>query len=111
MALFFELRPKRKVVFDDAVMDKHKAAALVEMRVGVLVGHAAMGRPTGMTDAEIPVRRMCRNDFRKVGDSPDGLTHFEASAIESGDARRIVSAIFRRRKPSSRIGTASALPI
>ena len=94
MALLFKLRPKRKVVFDDAVMDQHQAPALVKMGVGVLVGHAAMGRPTGMADAQIPVRGTCRNDFRKVGDPSDGLPHFEASSVKSGDARRIIAAIF-----------------
>ncbi len=63
MALLLELSPKRGVVLDHTVVHKHKAPALVKMRVGILVGHASMSRPAGMTDAEIAVRRIRRDDL------------------------------------------------
>ena len=63
MALFLELSPKRGVVFDDAVVHEHEAPALVKMRMRILVGHASMSRPARVTDAEISVRRICRDDL------------------------------------------------
>ena len=109
---FIELRPKRGVVFDDAVVDEHEAPALVEMRVRILIGHAAMRRPARVRDADIAVRRICRDDLREIGDASDALAHFDASAVENGDARADRSrGTSSRRKPSSRMGTASALPM
>ena len=65
MAFLFELGPEREVVFDDAVVHKHEAPAVVEMRMSVLVGDAAMGGPARMTDAKLAVRRTCRDDLRQ----------------------------------------------
>ena len=57
MTLLVELCAERQVVFDDAIVDEHEAPALVEMRVGILVGDAAVRRPAGMTDAQMAMRR------------------------------------------------------
>ena len=94
MAFLFELRAERQIIFDDAVVHKHQAPACVEMRMSVLVGHAAMSSPARMTDTEMAVRRICRDDLGQIGDASDGLSHFDASAVERGDACGIVAAIF-----------------
>ena len=45
------------VVLDHAVVDERKFTALIEMRMRVLIGRLAVGRPTRVTDAIGPGRR------------------------------------------------------
>ena len=46
-----------RVVLDHSVVDERELAALVEVRMRVVIGDAAMGGPAGMGDAKVPVRR------------------------------------------------------
>ena len=95
MASFFELRPKRQVVFDHAIVHEDEAPALVEVGMRILVGYAAVRRPARMADSEMAMRRTVRNDLCQIGDASDGLPHFDASAIDGGNARRIIAAVFQ----------------
>ena len=42
------------VILDDAVVDEREFAALVKMRVSILIGRLAMRRPPGVADAVSP---------------------------------------------------------
>ena len=53
-----QLRPQRRVVLDDAVMDDGDAPAAIHVRVRVGVRGAAVGRPAGMPDAGRAVQRL-----------------------------------------------------
>ncbi len=95
MTLLRELRAERQVVFYHSIMDEDEAPALIEMRMGILVGDAAVRRPASMTDPQMAMRGTCRDDLCQIRDAPDGLPDFDASAVEGGDACGVVAAVFK----------------
>ena len=56
--LGLELLTQAPIVLDYPVLDHPKAAWTVEVRVGVALFRLAMGRPTGVTDAALPLRTL-----------------------------------------------------
>ena len=64
------------VVFDDAVVDDRQPAVAIEVRVGVGVGHAAVGRPARVAQRG-PTARQTR---RRLADLADVLFNLQAGA-------------------------------
>ena len=58
---------ERLVIFDHAVVDERELAALVEMRMGILIGRFAVRGPAGVADAVGAGRRIVR---RSIATSP-----------------------------------------
>jgi len=69
------------------------ASFWVEMRMGVLVGHAAVGRPAGVADANAAPRRIVPDQFRKIVNATDALADFDSAMGDRGDPGRVVSAV------------------
>lgn len=85
----------RSIIFDDAVVDQGDFVVAADVRVGVGVADAAMGRPAGMADAAGAGERGPRDLLLKVGDSADFFRDRERSALEDGDAGGVIAAIFQ----------------
>lgn len=92
-----------RVVFDDAVMYEEKAAFAVGMRMDVFDGHASVGRPAGMRDAErkfglgFPFVRNFVHQSRNFAYRLEGF--HSVRRVSYGYSRRIVPAVFEPFKP------------
>ena len=85
----------RSIIFDDAVVEQGDFLVAPDVRVGVGVADAAMGRPAGMADAAGAGERGPRDLFLEVGDSADFFRDCEGAALEDGDAGGVIAAIFQ----------------
>src|SRR4051812_31696035 len=63
VALPLELLLENELVLDDAVVDDDNAAGAVAVRMRVLLGWAAVGRPSGVADAVLAVDRRGGDHF------------------------------------------------
>ena len=86
---------EREVVLDDAVVDDDEGAGAVAVRVGVLLGGAAVGGPAGVADAEGAVDGALGDDGFEVAQLAGG-----AAQLESRRGLRL-----RRCRPSHSRGT------
>ncbi len=64
------------------------------MRVGVLIIHLPVSGPAGVTDPEIAGRRTLGHEPREIADSAGTFAGFHLIAVNDGDSRGIVAAIF-----------------
>src|SRR3954468_2022630 len=88
-----QTRPYFVVVFDDAVMN-YSEAILADMGMRVTFRRNAMGRPTGVSDANVAMYcRLCRH-FGKRG-NPAGTAQAMQPAINHRDTGGIVTAVFQ----------------
>ncbi|MNK02152.1 hypothetical protein D3C87_199720 [compost metagenome] len=90
LALFF-------VVLDDAVVDQGHAVA--DVRVGVGLGHPAVGGPAGVADPEQRIEPFTGGGLLHLGHAA-GTPHpahvrLGLALVEHGDAGGIVTAIFQ----------------
>ncbi len=97
-----EAAPQRDVVLDDAVDDDVDAVARVEVRVGVGLRDAAVGRPARVAD---PARRLdrrdgaagrrgCRGDgLAQPAEVADGAHRGDLPVDEHGDAGGVIAAV------------------
>ena len=83
------------VVFDHAVVDERDLARLIEMRVRVLVGRRAVGRPSGVTDAGGALGGLLREKSRQIVDAASLLAKLEPAVVQDAKARGIVAAVFQ----------------
>src|SRR3982751_1854691 len=91
--LLLELLLERQIVLDDAVVDEHAPAGA--MRMGVLLGWFAMGRPSRMADPGGPTEALFRQRLFQIDQLADTAADFDFSVMVNRDAGRIVSAIFQ----------------
>jgi hypothetical protein len=63
------------------------------MRVGVSLGGLAMGRPTGVADTEMTLKRTFAQVVLEVDQLALGTPHLEHIAFEDRHARRVVAAV------------------
>ena len=99
-----QLGPENLIVFDDPVVDQRQPPGLVEMRVRVLVRGTAVRGPASVGNADLPGGGML---FEQVGehlDAPGALADFELAAVNGGEARRVVAAIFQPPQPVQQDG-------
>ena len=94
VARVLQLAPQSRVVLDDAVVDDGQRARAVGVRVGIGVRGLAMGRPARMTDADVRLDRMLEQRLLEIGDLTDPAAHLQATAVDDGEAGRVVAAIF-----------------
>ena len=84
-------------IFDDAIVDDGEAAVLGKVRVGILHGRNAVGRPSGMADSDraFEFERMACDCLIQVCDFADGLSDGDIRFRRGSDCDtgRIVAAI------------------
>ena len=94
VALGDELVLEGEVVFDDAVVDDDEGAGAVAVRVGVLLGGAAVGGPAGVADAVGAVDGVGGEDGVEIAELAGGAAELQAvGAAGDGDAGGVVAAV------------------
>src|SRR5437763_16061040 len=109
-AFALELFAQYRVSFDHAIVHERDFSALVEMRMRIFVGYFSVGGPTSVADAVLARGRFFGHQLGKVRDSSGAFARLHLPPIYDRDAGGIVTAIFERRRPSRRMGAASARP-
>ena len=90
-----QLIANRGVVFDHAVVDECEFAALIEMRMRVVIRDLAVRRPARVTDPVVAARRLVRHQTREICDPPRALPRLDARAVYDGDTGRVIAAVFQ----------------
>ena len=93
------------VILDDAIVDERELVALVKVRVGILIRHAAMGGPAGVADAHGALRRLGQQEIGQVGNAAHALAHLHRPTLDGGDTRRVVAAVFEPPQPIQEDGS------
>jgi hypothetical protein len=84
-----------QVIFDNAVVDDDDVAGAVAVGVGVFFGWAAVGRPTGVSDAVAAVYRVNLEDIFEIPQFSGGAADAERLVIAiDGDTGGVVTAVF-----------------
>src|SRR5690606_14965334 len=85
------------VVLDDAVVHQGHAVAHVRVRVGL--GHAAVGRPARVADAERGAEALGAGGALHLG-HPAGAAHAaDVAAVDDSDAGGVVAAVLESLEP------------
>src|SRR6266536_3128275 len=93
-------------IFDHAIMDDGDSAALIEVRVGVLVGRRSVGSPAGVSDSQVAgggpgVQKLAEAfiDFAFF------FARLEFGAVEHAEPGAIVAAVFEPAQPLQKNGS------
>ena len=82
------------VVLDDAVVDQGQVA-VADVRMGIGLGHPAMGGPAGMADAEHAAEAFRHRRLLHLG-HPAGAPHpAHAGRVRHGDSGRVIAAVLQ----------------
>ena len=81
-----ELLAESLIIFYDTIVHKIKTPRAIGVRMGVFAGYSSMGGPAGMADSNRPGDGIFFDLGDKVGNTPHGLSHFDATRLEQGDA-------------------------
>ena len=85
-----------KIVFDDAVMHHHDVAVAIAMRMRVFFGGTPVRGPARVPDAIRASQRLIADGFFQIAQFSGRAPQFQAPvAVQHGDARRIVAAVFQ----------------
>ena len=91
-----ELGLERREVLDDPVVDDRDVAVAPEVRVGVVVGRAAVRRPAGVADAGDRRRqRLGVQGLGEPGELPGTLGRHQTGVGEQGHPGRVVAAVLQ----------------
>ena len=94
MTLFDELFLQAEVILDDAVVHDDDLAGAVAMGMGVFLGGAAVGSPSGVPDTIATLKRLQADDFFQVAQLPFRATDLQLVPIAGdGDSSRVISAV------------------
>ena len=109
-ALGEELGLQLSVVLDDAVVDDGEPVVIGQVRVGVVVGGSAVGRPAGVPDAGGAVgERVALQVVAEDAELARALAHTQiALTVDDGDAGGVVSAVFETGQARKKDGLALA---
>ena len=99
VAVALEQLPEVGVILDDAVVDDGDRARAVAMRMGVLVGGFAVGRPAGVGHTQLALRGLARQDALERGDLPDAPAHLETAIVDQRDTGGVVAAVLEPLEP------------
>ncbi len=89
-----ELLLHLQVVFDDAVVDDHRSARVVPVRVRVLLGRPPVGGPARVAEPIVAGERRADQRFLEPRQLARAPPHFDAAVGHDGDTRRIVAPVF-----------------
>jgi len=97
-----ELATDHLVVLENAVVDDRKTSITVNMRMGIRLGHSAVGRPPRVADRHHGRRQPER---RVLAHFADTLLKRYLAASDARDAPGIVAAVFQRlERPQGQFG-------
>src|SRR5690606_18241038 len=82
------------VVLDDAVVDQGQLA-MADVRVGVGLGHAAMGGPAGVADAQHAVEVLGGGGMLHLRHAAGAAHPADAPGLDHGQAGRVIAAVFQ----------------
>ena len=99
-----QLVPEGLVILDDAVMHQRQLAGLVEVGMGVFIGHAAVGGPAGVADADGAPRRVLEDEAGQVRDPPHALARVDRAVMEGRHAGRVITAVLEPPQPVQQDG-------
>ena len=88
----------RLVVLDDAVVHQRQLA-MADVRMRIAFGHAAVGGPAGVADAEGGVEALGDRRGFHLGDAAGAAHAAHGFAIDHRDAGGIVAAVFQPLEP------------
>src|SRR5712671_3840630 len=94
VAQAFQIGAQYLVILDDPVVNDGHAVAR-DVRVGVVRGRNAMGRPSGMRDADVAADRSRVECVLENLHLADGPQTGDPATLEHSDARRIIAAVFQ----------------
>src|SRR5215831_13931621 len=97
MAELLQLAPQSLEILDDAVVHDGNAVCCDRMSIGL--GRQAVGRPPGVADTDHPLHRVVVEPPGEIDELAFGAPTLDAAIDESGDAGRIVAAIFEPAQP------------
>jgi hypothetical protein len=83
-----QLFAKRTIVLDDPVVDQSDRADAV--RVGILLGWAAVRRPARVADSHVASERNVPQRCLQVSELSDGANDADLAVVDDGYARRVV---------------------
>ena len=86
-------------VLDDAVMDEHDAVVARNMRVRVVLRHAAVRRPARVAYSDVARQPRGRNFLRELRDAPDGAELRNPAVLYNRYARGVVAAVLMLGEP------------
>ncbi len=92
VTLFLQLLFERLVVLDDPVMDEH--ASVRSMRMRILLRRFAVGRPSGMADADKAVDGLFRQRLLQIRELTDAPADFDFFTLHHRHAGRVVASVF-----------------
>ena len=91
-ALGLEFTAQFGEILDDAVV--HDGELFGGMRMGVVLGRAAVRRPSGVADADCARERLALQPLLQVFELALGTPARQRAGFDRGDAGRIIAAIF-----------------
>ena len=94
-----ELPLQIEVVLDDPVVDDDDAAGAVAVRVRVLLGRPAVGRPAGVADAVVPFERIDREHFLEARQLAGAAPQLDLAVAHDRDAGRVVAPVLEPAQP------------
>src|SRR5262249_31149798 len=94
VAVLGELAPELGVVLDDPVVDDRDPFRAVDVGVGVDLGRASVGRPPRVRDPDVAGERALGDRRLEGRDLADRLAQLDPAAVERGDSRGVVAAVF-----------------
>ena len=97
--LRFELGADVARVLDDAVVDEHDAVVARNMRVRVVLRHAAVRRPARVAYSDVAGKPGGRDLFRELRYAPDGAKFGNSAVLYNRYARGVVAAVLMLGEP------------
>ena len=91
-ALGGQLAAQLDEILDDAVV--HDRELFGGVRMGVVLGRPAVGRPAGVADADGPQQRLAGETRFQILQLALGAPPRQHAVLERGDARGIIAAVF-----------------
>ena len=91
-ALGLQLAAQLDEILDDAVV--HDGEPFGGVRMGIVLGRAAMGRPAGVADADGSQQRLAGEPRFQILELALGAPPRQHAVLERGDARGIIAAVF-----------------
>ena len=82
------------VILDHSIVNERDFTGGIEVGVRVLVVHAAVGGPAGVTDPELSRRRTFREKTGEVTDAAGAFARLHVRAINDGHAGGVVAPVF-----------------
>ena len=93
VALPLQLALEIEVVLDDAVVDDDDLAGAIAVRMRVLFGRTAVGRPSRVADAVVAGDRVRADHLFEVGELAGAPPQVDRAVADHRDARRVVAPV------------------